>query len=206
MERINYKELLNHRVISKWYRDISILISLCYVSFQGEFEKTKIVIVLIALSRIPYGFIERNRIKKTVSLYNDYIKKMEFSLVEGEMYNQYCSRSENVILCKYKALWEPKFIYENETKVYKCDDSDVYSVNGYFEDIRRYKERKVKYNIVFKGDIHYMSNIDNTVLIDKIKKRPPFYTRESLTDSPGFLKFWAMIFGIIGVAYVLGII
>lgn len=180
MEKMNYEGLLNKVAIRNSYRDIIACLIVSYNLYKLISLGFALIAVALLLSRAYKVFMESNEINNRVLLYNDYVEKTEFSLVEEELLDEYSTIAKTWILYKYASIWEPEFLYLDKDQVYKSAKDDIYIASGYFKDVKGYKDRKVKYSIIFKDDEYYMSNIDNLVLLKYKKSATSIYSRDNM--------------------------
>lgn len=115
--------------------------------------------------------------RKKIAFYNDCIEKYECLLVEDDTCKLYETMSKNVFKEKIELIWEPRFEYEDETKVHKLNNTNIYTVTGYFKEVCDSRESKIKYIVIFIGGKYYLNCIDNVILCDKDKRIVGFYKR-----------------------------
>lgn len=199
MEKLDYKELLNQDAIDNWYWNSfgSILIGCNFYLWSGWWIAVGVIWHIYFLAKIPKGYTEKKRIKNTISHYNDYVELYSFSLVEDKSREEYSDKAKNWISKNYTRIWTLKFVYEDEEQVYKSSKGDVYTVNGYFKDMGGYKDRKVKYSIIFKDGEHYMSNIENLLLLNYEKGTPFLYDRKSIYKESNMWAIWVAVLTIV---------
>lgn len=149
MEKLDYKKLLNHRV---FYNVFGYLI-LVFIVFYYPISKDKFIEAMLMLAVIlfyVYKIInEKNKLKRSVNFYNTVIESENVVKATDELYEIYETRSKNIIMDKIKSIWNPNFLYDDETKIYMYNN-DICIVNGYFEDCQAKGNCKVQFIVMFK--------------------------------------------------------
>lgn len=180
MEKINYEKLANSRIVKTrgFIMMYPIIMCLGILSnnngLSGIIPLALVVYIIYCMYKL-YENEKENR--KEIEFYNDCVEKYECVLVEDDTYKLYDAMSKNVFKEGIQLIWEPRFEYEDETKVYKLKDTNIYTVTGYFKEVCDSRESKIKYIVIFIGGKYYLNCIDNVILCDKDKRIVGFYKR-----------------------------
>lgn len=188
MKKIHYKELLNHNMVVSQYllyiAMFSMLISLIL------FINSKSLVFFIGIMSIVCAFLviynivvltrEMSKNKRNISFYNRVIDQYPCLLVEGDVGNTYREKSRDIICNRIKLVWKPDFVFEEETNVYNVKDSNVYIVEGYFNDLTEKESIKVPYIIMFNDGAYTMNWIDNVMCCDRDWYFAYNFTRKTL--------------------------
>lgn len=203
MEQIDYNGLLNIEVIDHMYetqnsrtRKLSIpLFALVAVNYISDGLVTVFIIgVLIYIFRCAYLTSklqkEKKELKKLVDFYNDCISNNECTELDDDSKCRFMDMGKDEMVNDLELIWEPEFIYDHETKVYKVEKTQVIIVNGYFEDVSISRKPKRNYIMVFMDGKYYMSCIDNLICWKKSDYYSKFYTEKSMINNEIKYKKW----------------
>lgn len=189
MEKIYYDELLNHKVLAKQrfkmtFKILIILISsIAIASSRTDTAFIKTIGILIITGYIFlffYEYFQRTEIKKLVAFYNDCSSNNKCIEADNDLKNVFIDMSEDIILNKLQIIWEPDFKYNDETQVYRVENTNVIIVDGYFEDDSVKSKSKIHYNLVFVDCEYYMSCINNMICWEKSKFWAYIYTKKNI--------------------------
>lgn len=191
MEKIYYEELLNHKVLARQRFKMTyrlLIIIMINIAIQSLRTGIDMVFVKTMGIMIPIGYIflflreysEKSELKKLVAFYNDCINGNKYIEVDNDLANVLMDMSQGIILHKLQIIWEPDFIYKDETQVYRVENTDVIIVDGYFEDDSVKSKSKIHYTIVFVDCQYYMNCINNMICWEKGKVWAYAYTKRNV--------------------------
>lgn len=188
MKKIYYKELLNHNMVVTqclfYIIGFIMLMSLFLITNSKSVAFVTGMASVACIFLVIYNIIilsrEMDKNKRNVAFYNRIIDQHQCILVEGEVRDTFIEKSTDVLSNRIKLVWKPDLVFEKETKVYNVEDSNLYIVEGYFNDLLEKETIKVPYIIMFNDGTYSMNWIDNVMCCDRDWYFASNFTRRSL--------------------------